>query len=405
MHFFLIDGCKKFDYLYLLECVNNQSFYYKFYQTNNLFDYFVNLIVALGNNQSLTLIDSSTRSGEIDELKEITVNEKTTIDNKRFSSIEDLIFSVLRSTSEVTIFTSGTTGQPKKIIHSISTLTRSVRSADKYKKSVWAFAYNPTHMAGLQVFFQAFVNTNTLVNVFNLQRKEIYKLLIDNDVTHISATPTFYRLLLPIEQCCLLVQRITLGGEKSDAHLYDLIQKIFPNAKINNIYASTEAGSLFSASGEFFKLPGELRNKFKVKDGELLIHQSLLGKSDSLVLIDSYYHSSDIIEWIDEEEGLFKFKCRKNELINIGGYKVNPSEVENLIQSMGGVQQAVVYSKPNSVLGNILCADVKLEQGVLLSELDIKKYLLLKLQEFKIPRRIKFVVDFSLTRTGKIRRL
>ena len=69
-------------------------------------------------------------------------------------------------------------------------------------------------------------------------------------------------------------------------------------------------------------------------DDELLLHKSLLGKSDDFSFSDGYYHTGDIIEWINQEERLFKFKSRKNELINVGGYKVNPGEVENVILRM-----------------------------------------------------------------------
>ena len=199
--------------------------------------------------------------------------------------------------------------------------------------------------------------------------------------------------------------RVTLGGEKSDQHLYDSIAKIFPNAKINNVYASTEAGSLFAAKGDCFQIPDAIKDKFKVVDDELLIHKSLLGSSDSFRFTDDYYHSGDLIEWVDEAHGLFRFKSRKNELINVGGYKVNPGEVEVAIMGIEGVRQAMVYGKANSILGNVLCADVVLEAGVELTELDIKKVLGAQLQDFKVPRRIKFVEDISLTRTGKMKRL
>ena len=176
----------------------------------------------------------------------------------------EVVDAVQKSMSEIVIFTSGTTGQPKKVIHTISTLTRSVRLGEKYKGQIWAYAYNPTHMAGLQVFFQTFGNLNTIVNVFNKTRIEVYNEIEDKKVTHISATPTFYRLLLPFERAYNSVVRVTLGGEKSDQRLYNSIKKIFPNAKINNVYASTEAGSLFAARGDLFKIPESIRDKFKV---------------------------------------------------------------------------------------------------------------------------------------------
>ena len=179
---------------------------------------------------------------------------------------------------------------------------------------------------------------------------------------------------------------------------------IFPEAKINNVYASTEAGSLFAAKGDNFQISESNKDKFKVVDDELLIHKSLLGKSESFKFEGDYYHSGDLIEWVDKGEGIFKFKSRKNELINIGGYKVNPIEVEDVINEIVGVRQSLVYGKANSVLGNILIAEVQLSGDIILSDLDIRKILKSKLQDFKIPRKIKFVDSFSLTRTGKIKR-
>ena len=91
-------------------------------------------------------------------------------------------------------------------------------------------------------------------------------------------------------------------------------------------------------------------------------------------------------------------------MINIGGYKVNPGEVEDILLSIDGVQQVLVYGKSNSVLGNILCADIMKDTNSLLTELDIRTALKDQLQDFKIPRRIKFVKSLALTRTGKLKR-
>ena len=108
---------------------------------------------------------------------------------------------------------------------------------------------------------------------------------------------------------------------------------------------------------------------------------------------------------MDQNEGLFRFKSRKNELINVGGYKVNPGEVENVINLIDGVKQTVVYGKANSVLGNVLCADIVVEDGCGLKESDIRKILSRQLQDFKVPRRIKFKDHLELTRTGKLKRI
>lgn len=405
MQLFLIDGDKSYCYDDLLKYINNNKTYCPLLKSSNIFVYFANLIKALVTNQSLILLDSDLNPSEVEGVDESLINKEEILSYNDFTNISDVISYLELSKSTITIFTSGTTGQPKKVTHTISSLTRSTRKGERFYNQVWAYAYNPTHMAGLQVFFQAFCNVNTLVNVFNKQRSEIYECIRKYQITHISATPTFYRLLLPFEQTFESVLRVTLGGEKSDNHLYENIHRIFPSAKITNIYASTEAGSLFAAKDDCFQLPLNNRNLFKVINDELLIHRSLLGISESFKYEGDYYCTGDLIEWIDEEKGLFRFKSRKNELINVGGYKVNPNEVENVIREIDGIQEVIVYGKPNSVLGNILCADIKITPSSIFTELEIKKLLRNYLQDFKIPRRIKFVDELSLTRTGKLKRL
>ena len=402
---FLLDKGKTYSYDDLLGSLNDGTTYYPYYKTSDIYSFFVNLVKALASSKPLVLLDSDINTNEIDGLDVNKVNMAESIPPLLCAGMDEVLAMVQNSKSKITIFTSGTTGQPKEVVHSISTLTRSVRVGEKYRNQTWAYAYNPTHMAGLQVFFQAFENLNTLVNVFNQPREYVYHQIQENAITHISATPTFYRLLLPYERAYENVVRVTLGGEKSDQHLYDSIKKIFPNARINNVYASTEAGTLFAAKGDCFQIPELARDKYKVVDGELLIHKSLLGSSSSFKFTEDFYHSGDLIEWVDETAGLFRFKSRKNELINVGGYKVNPNEVETAIMDIEGVKQAMVYGRANSILGNVLCAEVVLEPGSEMQELDIKKHLSSLLQDFKIPRKIKFVDEISLTRTGKKKRL
>lgn len=401
---FLVNDGESYSYEELFLAIHEDG-YIPYLKTHDLFLYFSNLVKAIANDQSLILLDADLNESELDSAYLKEVNKVKPLQPTAFQSMDSLMEALRLSQSEITIFTSGTTGQPKRVIHTVQSLTRSVRMGSKYANQVWAYAYNPTHMAGLQVFFQAFENQNTLINVFNASRSEVYRRIEEYGITHISATPTFYRLLLPVEATYPSVQRVTLGGEKSDVHLYDAISRIFPSAKINNVYASTEAGSLFAAKGDCFQIPSTIIDKFKVKDDELLIHKSLLGKSDSFIFDDDYYHSGDLIEWVNKESGLFRFKSRKNELINVGGYKVNPSEVEEAINALDGVKQSLVYGKANSVLGNVLCAEILLNDGASLCELDIRKALKNKLQDFKIPRRIKFVEAFTLTRTGKLKRI
>ena len=90
-------------------------------------------------------------------------------------------------------------------------------------------------------------------------------------------------------------------------------------------------------------------------------------------------------------------------MINVGGYKVNPLEVEEVMRNIPGIAAVRVYGKPNSVLGNILCCEVvKTKQE--LDESSIRSFLQTRLQEFKIPRMMVFVEHLLTTRSGKTKR-
>ena len=404
MAIFLHSADKSYSYEDLVATINQSTTYYPYFQTKDLYAFFVNLTKAIVTNNPILLIDADSSQTDMPYLDFEHVNKTQKVATCAFKDMDELTEAFAKSTSMITIFTSGTTGQPKCVTHTLATLARAVRRGENYDKHIWAYAYNPTHMAGLQVFFQALENKSTLVDVFAQLRDVVYEKIERYGITHISATPTFYRMLMPFEKAYPTVLRVTLGGEKSDKQLHEHICQIFPNAKVNNVYASTEAGSLFAAKGDCFQLPADIRDKFRVVDDELLIHKSLLGQSDSFAYDGDFYHSGDLIEWVNEAEGLFRFKSRKNELINVGGYKVNPGEVEEAINAIDGVQQSLVYGRANSILGNIVMAEVKLVEGATLTDLDIRRTLAQKLQDFKIPRKIQIVENLSLTKTGKLKR-
>lgn len=404
MNTFFIDGARNYGYSGLIEEICREPYYYPLYRTSDIYACWKNLLKALVSGRPITLLDSDVNPSEMADVDIALLDKRVEIGSRAIETIGQLTDIVKKSEAEITLFTSGTTGRPKKIVHTVASLTRTVRAGEKYRDNIWGFAYNPTHIAGLQVFFQAFENACTLINLFGKNRTEIHGIIRCNRITHLSATPTFYRLLLPAEESFPCVERATLGGERSDGTLYESIRKMFPNARINNIYASTEAGSLFFTEDDRFRIPESIRDRIKVSDNELLIHRSLLGTSESLSLDGEYYHSGDIIEWADEERGTFRFVSRKNEMINVGGYKVNPEEVENALLSIPGIRQALVYGRSSSVLGNVICADIVSDDDCRMDAIGIRKELQGVLQDFKIPRRIKFVETLPLTRTGKLKR-
>jgi len=159
---------------------------------------------------------------------------------------------------------------------------------------------------------------------------------------------------------------------------------------------------LFASNGENFLIPDKIKEYVKINDfNELLINKKLLGFSESFNLEDEWYNTNDVVEKINEKE--FKFKSRKTDMINVGGYKVNVLEVEELLMQIEGVLDVYVYGRKNSVTGNIIGADVVIENGY--DEDKIKKYIkdyaTKNLQKWKIPRIIKVIDKIEQTRTGK----
>ncbi len=320
----------------------------------------------------------------------------------RFESVEALLSKLKVSKSKISLFTSGTTGKPKRVSHLAAALAGQARAAAE--DCVWAFAYNPAHMAGIQVFFQILFGSGAAVDVFGKPAGYARDKILECGVTHISATPTFYRMLAGCGDVFASVRRATLGGERSSEQMCALVARLFPNARVTNVYATTEAGALLASHGEAFRIPEALVGRVKVAGGELLVSASLLGESDCPCVEGGFFATGDLVEWVDEPAGLFRFVSRKDGAINVGGYKVAPEEVEEALNSVSGVIASRVYGRRNSLLGNVLCADVKLADGISLSERLLRAELSKRLSAFKIPRIINFTAKIKLTRSGKVER-
>lgn len=410
MDFFLKDikHGKPITWDFLINDINNSLTYNPYCKSENYYNVFKHIITSLIINKEVILLDSDFTDSELKNLTGFSEYEEFTqlIDKASFQFLRDKVELIekLRNISDdwkATLYTSGTTGIPKKVTHNFNSITRFVKISERNTNSIWGFAYNPTHMAGIQVFFQALLNGNAIVRLFGLSANEIHREINENFITHISATPTFYRLLLPCQETFPSVERITSGGEKFNEKTILQLKDTFPNAKITNVYASTEAGTLFASENDVFSIRPDYEHLIRVHDGELLIHSSLMGSSD--INIKEWYNTGDLIEIIHEKPLKFRFISRKSDMINVGGYKVNPLEVEETILTLTGIQNVRVYSKSNSVLGNIICCEVVCDNEQI-SESSIRTFLQSKIQEFKIPRIIRFVDKLSTTRTGKIKR-
>ncbi|APF20161.1 AMP-dependent synthetase and ligase [Caldithrix abyssi DSM 13497] len=405
--FFYIDEKieKYISYDELITNLNTRNNYHPYVYENDFYSIFESVIFSMLTDLPVVLLDYDFSEKEINNLglsvseinKSYSLNKKIEVNSKNF-------IEKIRNCKnwKLTLFTSGTTGIPKKVTHTFETLTRGVVIKEDKKDDIWGVAYNPTHIAGVQVFMQALLNMNTIIRLFGERREKILHLIKKYNITNISATPTFYRMLLPFDKEYESVKRITSGGEKFDKGLIVQLKKLFPNAKIINVYAATEFGTLFASNGEYFEIKPEFYKYVKVIDSELYVHKKLLGESDSISLNGTWYRTSDMVEVVKEKPLKIRFVNRKNEMINVGGYKVNPHEVEEVIKNYDNVKNCRVYGVKNSLMGNIVVADVVATKKI--KEKDLRLYINSMLQPYKVPRIINFVDSINVTRSGKIKR-
>lgn len=374
-------------------------------QTNDPAELFIELLVSILGEEEIVLLDAEFSDETLSALgyDDESVSRTEPAPDIAVNDPDDLALQLQETSEEWTLglYTSGTTGTPSRIDQTLKTLTRNVRRDERFQDNVWAFAYNPSHFAGLQVFFQAVLNQNPMVYVFEHSVDEIDAAIREFGITHISATPTFYRLRLQrLDGEYPTVERLTSGGEKFEPSLKNTLRDRFPNAKFRNVYALTEAGSLLESDGERFSIPEEYQEQLKITDGnELAIHESLLSSSASERL-DEWLYTGDLVEFVDGDQ--FQFVGRETDFVNVGGYRVNPHDVEELINSVEGVQAAIVTARESSVTGNILVAEVKPAEEA--DHAAVKQAIndaVSRLERWKQPRVIDIVDELQQSRSGK----
>ena len=156
---FYIHNAKSINLSYtdILQSVNSANVFMPYYKAENERDFYLNFILGLVNNKEITLIDIDSHTDEVQNLIGLPdLLEATENVFNKFDDVNALIKGVHSSQAKITLFTSGTTGQPKKITHSVEHFIQTARISDNHAEDRWAFAYNPTHMAGLRFSFRHF---------------------------------------------------------------------------------------------------------------------------------------------------------------------------------------------------------------------------------------------------------
>ena len=309
--------------------------------------------------------------------------------------------------------TSGTTGEPKWFSHSLLSLITSTKYSQQLQFLCWALLYQPFRFAGLQVVLQALLSGADLVDVADYEPLDQMTLLKQGEVTAVSATPSLWRQLLMTGQLSeLTLNHITLGGEIADQSVLDKLKRVFPTAKLRHIYASTEAGVGFIVSDGRAGFPAKwledqtLAVALKVSDKQHLlvkpshqVCQTLLQHTD----IQGYVDTLDTVQIIDDR--VF-FLGRATGMINVGGSKVHPEKVEQILLQCPDISQAKVYAKKSALMGELVVADVTIIDTAIEQEVKLQVLKMCKnqLQRYEIPTKISIVNNIAHDPSGKLNR-
>ncbi|MFS4437363.1 AMP-binding protein [Paracoccaceae bacterium GXU_MW_L88] len=295
--------------------------------------------------------------------------------------------------------TSGTTGQPKIVPHTLKSLARTVSHYEGNQQARWGLLYDPTRFAGMQVVLQAVIGRAALIAPdLDAPLAEQVATLHQAGCSHLSATPTLWRRLLMVPQLkSLPLKQITLGGEIVDQQILDALRAAFPDTRITHIYASTEAGVGFSVNdgkagfpvSYFDRLPGG--TKMENKDNTLHFH---LADGQSV-------NSGDRVK-IEGERAYFL--GRDNGMINVGGVKIYPEGVERVIMDVPGVALARIYAKSSPITGALVAVDVMPDGEVDKAALKkaIQTHCKAHLEREAVPAIIRIVPDLEVSAAGKI---
>ncbi len=320
--------------------------------------------------------------------------------------------------SEWVLLTSGTTGVPKLVRHTLSSLLNFIDAAGP--RTTWSTFYDIRRYGGLQIFLRALLGGSLVLSSPNESTEAFIERAAAHHVSHISGTPSHWRKALMSGAADRFAPAyVRLSGEIADQGILDGLRAAFPSALVAHAFASTEAGVAFEVedglSGFPDTLVGERRHgvELDVSGGTLRIRSpgnalGYLGDVPALRDSDGFVNTGDRL---DLRDGRYHFMGRTGGVINVGGLKVHPEEVEAVINAHPAVRVSLVKARRNPITGAVVTADVVLETQVSgaadpAREQTVRQEILVacraSLAAHKVPALIHFVPSLAVSPSGKL---
>ena len=347
-----------------------------------------------------TIIKTDERNLLIQDLK--TTSSHNMIDNL-----------IEKNSSGLILFSSGSTGKPKAMIHNLDTLIDSFK--DKKEKSMNMLVFLMfDHIGGLNTVFNALFMGACLIIPKIKDAKTICELIEKYKIMVLPSSPTFLNLILISQEYknydLSSLRMITYGTETMPQSLLLKLKEVFPKVKFLQTFGTSETGisttSSKSSNSLFMKLE-DINGEYKIVENELWLRSKTqvlgyLNASMDSFTSDGWFKTGDLVE-VDGE--YIKIIGRAKEVINVGGQKVLPSEIESIILEMEEISDCMVYGEKNAITGQTVVCDVVLNKNIENIKKRVRVFCKDRLDAYKIPTKVNVVdkTNFS-DRFKKIRR-
>ncbi|MBI3317465.1 MAG: long-chain fatty acid--CoA ligase [Candidatus Omnitrophica bacterium] len=308
------------------------------------------------------------------------------------------------------LFSSGSTGKIKAAVHDFAGILEKFKTPRHDFITIAFLLFD--HIGGIDTLFYALSNGSLLVTLETRDPELVAQTIQKYQVEVLPVTPSFLNLLIlsgAYQRYSLSsLKYITYGTELMPEITLQKLKNIFPNVILFQKYGTTEVGTLRSKSESsdslWVKVGGE-GYQTRVVDGmlEIKADSAMLGylNAPSPFTSGGWFQTGDLVEVKGE---YVKFLGRASELINVGGQKVYPAEVENIIQQVVNVKEVTVYGEKNPLLGQIVCAQVSTNQAEEPEQVaeKIQIFCRQKLESYKVP--VKVLVTSCLQTSDRFKK-
>jgi long-chain acyl-CoA synthetase len=299
------------------------------------------------------------------------------------------------------LFSSGSTGESKAAVHDITGMLNKFKIRRHARRAITFLLYD--HIGGFNTMLYQLSNGGCIVTVQNRDPDTVLAAVEKYEVELLPTSPTFINLILLCEghhrYDLSSLQVVTYGTEPMPESTLRRFHSSLPHINLQQTYGLSEIGILRSKSRSsdslWVKLGGE-GFQTRVVDGILQIRaeSAMLGylNAPSPFTADGWFNTGDKVE-VDGE--YFRILGRQSEIINVGGQKVYPAEVESVLQEMPEIAEVSVYGEKNAIVGEIVCAAVRLRKTCDQRDFqrELRRFCRQRLQQFQIPIRVRLVAS------------